>query len=152
MVEFMLPGEGERDTMIRMYIDKYLKAPPPTASARRIVVDESLTSGTNYWADSERHAQGPFSHLTLTGGAIGMGPTVATGAAVACPHRHVIDFQADGSGLYSTPALWTQARERLRVLTVVCSNRSYEILKIEMRKQKPKHHGQWQGQGQPAVC
>ena len=43
MVEFRLPGEGERDTMIRMYIDKYLKAPPPTASARRIVVDESLS-------------------------------------------------------------------------------------------------------------
>ena len=35
----------------------------------------------------------PFSHLTLTGGAIGSGPPMAVGAAVACPHRCVINIQ-----------------------------------------------------------
>ena len=33
-------------------------------------------------------------------------------------------------------ALWTQARERLKVVTVVCANRAYQILKIEMAMQR----------------
>lgn len=42
-----------------------------------------------------------FSHLTLTGGAIGCGPPLATGAAVAVPARRVINLQADGSAMYT---------------------------------------------------
>ena len=99
-----------------------------------IVVDESLTSGNAYWEASQGCP--PFSHLSLTGGAIGCGPPLAVGAAVACPHRVVINFQADGSAMYSIQALWTQARENLRVVTVVCANRTYAILKVEMAKQR----------------
>ena len=98
-----------------------------------IIVDESLTSGGHYFKASENCP--PFAHLTLTGGAIGCGPPMAVGAAVACPGRRVINFQADGSGLYSAQALWTQARENLDVVTVVCNNSTYAILKIELTKQ-----------------
>jgi acetolactate synthase-1/2/3 large subunit len=45
-------------------------------------------------------------------------------------------LQADGSGLYSVQALWSQARENARVVTIVCANRSYAILKVEMAKQR----------------
>jgi len=44
----------------------------------------------------------------------------------------VIAFQADGSGMYTLQALWTQARESLDVTTVLCSNRAYRILQIEL--------------------
>ena len=57
--------------------------------------------------------------LCLTGGAIGQGMPVATGAAVACPDRQVINLQADGSALYTIQSLWTQAREGLDVVTIV---------------------------------
>ena len=53
-----------------------------------IVVDEALTSGGDLpaaTAGSPRH-----DWLTLTGGAIGYGLPVATGAAVACPDRPVV--------------------------------------------------------------
>jgi acetolactate synthase-1/2/3 large subunit len=73
----------------------------------------------------------PFSLLTLTGGAIGQGAPCAVGAAIACPDRPVINFQADGAGMYTLQALWTEAREGLNVTTLICSNRSYDILKIE---------------------
>ncbi|CAG9464318.1 unnamed protein product [Pedinophyceae sp. YPF-701] len=99
-----------------------------------IVVDESLTSGAAYWEASRRCS--PFSHLTLTGGSIGCGPPLAVGAALACPHRPVINIQADGSAMYSLQALWTQAREKLHVVTVVCNNARYNILRIEMAKQR----------------
>jgi acetolactate synthase-1/2/3 large subunit len=75
----------------------------------------------------------PHDYLPLTGGSIGIGIPLATGAAVACPGRKVVSLQADGSGMYTVQGLWTQARERLNVLTIVASNRGYAILKGEMR-------------------
>lgn len=101
--------------------------------ADAIIVDESITSGTAYWDLS--HAAPPFTHLTLTGGAIGCGPPLALGAALAAPHRHVINLQADGSAAYTLQALWTQAKERARVLTIVCVNNAYHILRVEQHKQ-----------------
>jgi acetolactate synthase-1/2/3 large subunit len=99
-----------------------------------IIVDESLTSGNAYWEASKGCPQ--FSHLCLTGGAIGCGVPLSVGAAIACPERVVINFQADGSAMYSLQALWTQARENLKVVTVICANRTYAILKVEMAKQR----------------
>ena len=72
--------------------------------------------------------------LTLTGGAIGQGLPVATGAAVAAPDRPVIALQSDGSTLYTISALWTQAREHLDVTTVLLNNRAYAILRMELQR------------------
>jgi acetolactate synthase-1/2/3 large subunit len=94
-----------------------------------IIVDESATSGRAYFpaaAAAPRH-----SLLTLTGGSIGMGPACATGAALACPDRTVINFQGDGGAMYTLQALWTQAREQLHVVTLICANRAYRILQFE---------------------
>jgi acetolactate synthase-1/2/3 large subunit len=44
----------------------------------------------------------------------------------------VIALQADGSGMYTPQALWTMARERLDVTTVVCANHGYRILQLEL--------------------
>ena len=41
-----------------------------------------------------------FSHLTLTGGAIGSGPPMAVGAAIACANRVVINIQANTCGAF----------------------------------------------------
>jgi acetolactate synthase-1/2/3 large subunit len=97
-----------------------------------IVVDEGNTSGLfvpGATAGAPRH-----DWLTLTGGAIGIGLPMATGAAVAAPDRAVLCLQADGSAMYTIQALWTQAREGLNVTTVVLSNRSYAILNIELHR------------------
>jgi acetolactate synthase-1/2/3 large subunit len=97
-----------------------------------IVVDEGNTSGlfiSGATAGAPRH-----DWLTLTGGAIGIGLPMATGAAVAAPDRPVLCLQADGSAMYTIQALWTQAREGLNVTTVVLSNRSYAILNIELHR------------------
>lgn len=100
-----------------------------------VVVDESLTSGTSYW---DRSAGCPrFQHLTLTGGAIGLGPCASVGAAVAAGQsRRVVNLQADGCCAYAPQALWTQARERLNVVTIVCANRRYAILELEKMMQR----------------
>jgi acetolactate synthase I/II/III large subunit len=95
-----------------------------------IVSDEGNTSSLfapGLTAGAPRH-----DWLTLTGGAIGQGMPVATGAAVACPDRKVVNLEADGSALYTVQALWTQAREGLDVVTIVFNNRSYAILNMEL--------------------
>ena len=71
---------------------------------------------------------------TLTGGAIGQGLPVATGAAVACPDRPVLSLEADGSAMYTIQALWTQAREGLDVTTVIFANRSLRDPRLRARR------------------
>jgi acetolactate synthase I/II/III large subunit len=95
-----------------------------------IVVDEALTAAAAFM--SRTWGAAPHDYLQVTGGAIGIGLPLATGAAVACPDRKVICLQADGSAMYTVQALWTQAREGLDVTTVVLNNRSYAILKQEL--------------------
>jgi acetolactate synthase-1/2/3 large subunit len=46
----------------------------------------------------------------------------------------VIAASGDGAAMYSLPALWTMARERLDVVTIICANRSYNILNIELAR------------------
>jgi acetolactate synthase-1/2/3 large subunit len=74
------------------------------------------------------------SWLNLTGGAIGQGGPAATGAALACPDRQVFALLGDGGAMYTIQCLWTQARENARVVTVIYSNRSYNILEVEYRR------------------
>jgi acetolactate synthase I/II/III large subunit len=97
-----------------------------------IVSDEGNTSGlfvAGATAGAPRH-----DWLCLTGGAIGQGMPVATGAAVACPDRKVLNLEADGSAMYTLQSLWTQARESLDVTTVIFNNRSYAVLGWELSR------------------
>ncbi len=97
-----------------------------------IIVDESLTFSNGYTVTG---AQAPaHDHLIITGGAIGGGLPVATGAAIASGgKRRVVNLQADGSAAYTLQSLWTQAREKLPCTTILLNNRRYNILLGEYR-------------------
>ncbi|HYW93879.1 MAG TPA: acetolactate synthase large subunit [Gammaproteobacteria bacterium] len=97
-----------------------------------IVSDEAATSGLPLGPATA--GAPPHDWLSLTGGAIGQGLPVGTGAAVACPERKVICLQADGSAMYTIQSLWTQARESLDVTTVIYANRRYRILQFELMR------------------
>jgi acetolactate synthase-1/2/3 large subunit len=98
-----------------------------------IVVNEATTTGFT-WNTVHASNAAPLTMLFITGGAIGQGLPNALGAALACPDRKVISFQADGSGLYTLQALWSMAREQADVTVVVCANRSYRILQVELER------------------
>ena len=95
-----------------------------------IVVDEGVSTGRGFFP-STRHAH-PHTWLQNMGGSIGIGMPLATGAAIACPDRPVLNLEGDGSAMYTVQALWTQARENLNVTTVIFANRSYAILRHEL--------------------
>jgi acetolactate synthase-1/2/3 large subunit len=97
-----------------------------------IIADEAVSSGLPYINYTATCA--PHDYLNLAGGAIGGMMPVGTGAAVACPDRKVVCLEGDGSAMYTPQALWTQARERLDVTTVIYANRSYAILNIELAR------------------
>jgi acetolactate synthase I/II/III large subunit len=94
-----------------------------------IVVDESMTSGRAMMEAAT--GAPPHDWLANTGGSIGIAMPLAIGAAVACPDRRVLCMSADGSGMYTLQALWTMARERLNVTTVIFANRVYSVLQRE---------------------
>jgi len=101
---------------------------PPGA----ILSEEAVSSGEPILRQLGAAAR--FDHLPVTGGSIGQGLPVALGAAIACPGRKVVALEADGSGMYSLQALWTMARERLDVVTIILANRRYRILDIEIQR------------------
>ncbi len=104
-----------------------------------IVMDESNTSMGPFLVMSQSAPH--HTVLTQPGGAIGLGLPCATGAAVACPDRPVINLQADGSAMYTLQSLWTQAREQLNVTTILLNNSSYRILGIELARAGVKNFG-----------
>jgi len=119
-----LPSDGA------LNIDSIASAVGALLPENAIVADEAIGSGRGMHPFTV--ASQPHDWLQICGGAIGLGLPMATGAAVACPHRKVIGLQADGSAMYTVQALWTQAREGLDVTTVLFANRAYASLKHEL--------------------
>ncbi len=118
-----LPDAGE---LTSVSIGQSIGAMMPEGS---IVSDEGVSNGI--WSNVFSAGAPRHDWLNLTGGAIGQGLPVATGAALAAPDRKTICLEGDGSGMYTVQALWTMARENLDVTTVVFANRAYQILNIE---------------------
>ncbi len=110
----------------------FAQAIAATLPEHAIVSDESNTLGL--YAFDACAGAGPHDWLTLTGGAIGQGLPLATGAAVAHLDRRVLALEADGSAIYTIQSLWSQAREGLNVTNVILNNGAYAILKLEMMR------------------
>jgi len=121
------PGEIVRGAFAPEPFGRTLAALLPEGA---IVAEDAVTSGRALFPPTWGAA--PHDWMQVTGGAIGFAFPAATGAAMAAPHRKVICLQADGGGMYSLQALWTQAREKLDVVNVVFANRRYAILQGEL--------------------
>lgn len=116
----------------RLTAEKVCKAVGHLLPENAIIVDESITSGLMLpamTAGAPRH-----DVISLTGGAIGQGLPSAIGAAIACPDRPVIALIGDGTSMYTIQALWTMAREKLNVTSIIFNNASYSVLNIELER------------------
>ncbi|MBK9348009.1 MAG: acetolactate synthase large subunit [Burkholderiales bacterium] len=116
----------------KLTAEKVCKAVGHLLPAHAIVIDEAITSGLmlpRFTAGAPRH-----DLITLTGGAIGQGLPNAIGAAIACPERPVLALIGDGTSMYTIQALWTMAREKLNVTSIIFNNASYSVLNIELER------------------
>ena len=74
----------------------------------------------------------PESLFSARGGSMGWGLPGALGVQLGRPNRPVVAVIGDGAAQYSIQGLWTAARYRLPVKFVICNDRSYHILKVNM--------------------
>ena len=65
-------------------------------------------------------------------GAIGWGMGSTMGVKLAHPNRPVVGVVGDGSAMMTVQALWTAAVANIPVVYLICNNRSYRILKLNM--------------------
>ncbi|TPW01524.1 MAG: acetolactate synthase I/II/III large subunit, partial [bacterium] len=126
------PGFADVDHERALDADLLARVVAATLPEQAIVCDESISLG--FYAYDFAAGAAPHDWLSLTGGAIGQGLPLATGAALASPGRRVVALQADGSALFTVQALWTQARESLDVTTVILNNGAYAILELELAR------------------
>ncbi|PKB63660.1 MAG: hypothetical protein BZY80_06230 [SAR202 cluster bacterium Io17-Chloro-G2] len=95
-----------------------------------VIADDTITSrDALHGAFAFSDPDGIFSER---GGAIGWGMGSALGLKLAYPGRPVVGLLGDGSAMMTVQGLWTAANEELPVLYIICNNRSYRILKLNM--------------------
>lgn len=97
-----------------------------------IIFDEALTCSP----DLVRHLSPttPGTYFLTRSRSLGVGFPGTIGLKLAHPEKVVIGFSGDGGSMYTLPALWTAAHYKIGAKFVVCSNRSYEILKINIQE------------------
>ena len=95
-----------------------------------IIVDDSVTTRASVFGAMDFDE--PGSLLGITGGALGWGMGGALGVKMANPDRPVVGIVGDGSAMMTVQALWTAANADIPVVYVVCNNRAYRVLKLNM--------------------
>ncbi|MFC0449309.1 benzoylformate decarboxylase [Rhodococcus jostii] len=98
-----------------------------TAPHDAIYVNESTSTGDEFWAQMDLSQQGSY-YFPASGG-LGFGLPAAVGAQLADPHRQVIGLIGDGSANYGITALWTAAQYKIPVIIVILKNGTYGALR-----------------------
>ena len=99
-----------------------------------IIVDDSVTTRSSVFGALDFDE--PGSLLGITGGALGWGMGGTMGVKMANPNRPVVGIIGDGSAMMTVQALWTAANADIPVVYVICNNRAYRVLKLNMNLYK----------------
>lgn len=99
-----------------------------------IIVDDSVTTRASIFGALDFDE--PGSLIGITGGALGWGMGGTMGAKMASPDKPVIGIIGDGSAMMTVQALWTAANSDIPVVYVICNNRAYRVLKLNMNLYK----------------
>ena len=105
-----------------------------------VISDDSITSRDAIHGAMEFSE--PGSIHSERGGAIGWGMGSTLGIKLAHPDRPVVGILGDGSAMMTVQGLWTAANSNIPVVYVICNNRSYRILKLNMDRYKTHILGQ----------
>ena len=102
------------------------KALPPDA----LIADDSVTTRDAIHAAVA--FEQPGTVFGERGGALGWGMGGALGLKLANPDKPVIGIIGDGSSMMTVQALWTAAAYDIPVVYIICNNRAYRVLKLNM--------------------
>jgi thiamine pyrophosphate-dependent acetolactate synthase large subunit-like protein len=97
-----------------------------------VVFDEALTASPELTQHLPPRLPGHY--FCTRGGSLGVGFPGALGVKLAMPDKTVIGFSGDGGAMYTIQAMWTAARYDIGAKFVVCNNRSYQLLKLNVQQ------------------
>ena len=99
-----------------------------------LIADDSVTTRDAIHANMTFDR--PGSIFGERGGALGWGMGGALGLKLANPDAPVVGIIGDGSAMMTVQALWTAAVYNIPVTYIICNNRAYRILKLNMNAYK----------------
>jgi benzoylformate decarboxylase len=95
-----------------------------------ILFDEALTCSpqlTRYLPPTQ-----PGHYFLTRGGSLGVGIPGAIGIKLAHPDKIVVAVTGDGGAMYTIQALWSAARHNINAKFIICNNRSYRLLQLNV--------------------
>jgi benzoylformate decarboxylase len=96
-----------------------------------IIFDEALTGSPSVVRYQPPTKTGQY--FLTRGGSLGVGIPGAIGAKLANPDKMVIGLSGDGGSMYTIQALWTAARHKIDAKFIICNNRSYRLLQLNIQ-------------------
>lgn len=129
-------AELERDAAVRnsepLHFSAFMEELARHVPEDVVIFDEALTNSpalTRYCTPTR-----PGSFFQTRGGSLGVGIPGAIGAKLAMPNRTVIGVTGDGGAMYTIQALWSAARHNVDAKFIVCNNRSYRLLQLNIQQ------------------
>jgi benzoylformate decarboxylase len=125
-------ADRQRYNMVPLHASRFMQDLANHLPAETIIFDEALTISpdlVHYVPPTT-----PGYYFLARGGSLGLGFPGAIGAKLAHPDKTVIGFSGDGACMYTFQALWTAAHYKIGAKFVVCNNRSYELLKLNIQQ------------------
>jgi benzoylformate decarboxylase len=129
-------AQRKRDMAVRddvpMHASRFMEELGAALPRDAIVFDEALTCSpdlTRYVPPTT-----PGHYFQTHGGSLGTGIPGALGLKLAHPDKTVIGLTGDGGSMYTIQALWSAAHHRIGAKFVVCNNRSYQLLKLNIQQ------------------
>lgn len=127
---------------VPMEFGRFMSELAPQLPDDVVIFDEALTSSppvVRYKPPTK-----PDHYFLTRGGSLGVGIPGAIGAKLANPDKTVIGLTGDGGSMYTIQALWTAARHNVDAKFIICNNRSYKLLQLNIQaywkeQDVPKH-------------
>jgi benzoylformate decarboxylase len=113
-----------------LHFSRFMEVLSQKLPADAVIFDEALTNSpalTRYCPPTT-----PGHFFQTRGGSLGVGFPGAIGAKLAMPDKTVFGFSGDGGSMYTIQALWSAARHNIGAKFVVCNNRSYRLLQLNI--------------------
>ena len=113
-----------------IHMDQFMEILAKRFPPDGIIFDEALTSSPSLNQFIPADIPGQF--FQTRGGSLGVGIPGAIGIKLADESKMVIGFTGDGGSMYTIQALWTAAHHNIGAKFVICNNRSYRLLKLNI--------------------
>ncbi|MEO0769463.1 MAG: thiamine pyrophosphate-binding protein [Cyanobacteria bacterium J06649_4] len=127
-----LAADREAEADGRLHFASFMDAFSQKLPADTVVFDEALTSSPALTRYLPPRKEGHY--FVTRGGSLGVGIPGAIGLKLANPQKTVVGFTGDGGSMYTIQALWTAARYNVDAKFVICNNRSYKLLQLNIQQ------------------